>query len=626
MKNLILRNNLFRTFEKSVVSSLILLIMAFGVPMQIFAESQEQNPQICESHSYDIYSDGTTMVDGNPAVATWAHPLWATIDGATWIWSTSQVSQESATNGEVKTFTKDFEIAGTPTSATLQVAADNDYKVVINSTDAFTDTSGESFFGAHSHDALPYIHSGSNTISFEATNWPQNGPGQTPEDNPAGLIYKLHVESTDCGSDTTAPDLTFLGFRDQANAGYDNTQPIKACGATNTTGSIAWEWQLNNVEVDPVTYAYKIISGPTAVGYMANTPNTYYNGNIPAEGTYVVEVTGTDSSGNVSAPIQCSVIYTNSQTDTTPPSLTFLGFRDQDGDLYDDTRPMKECGALNETGAIAFEWQLNPGETDPVAYYYKIISGPTFVGWDLHTPNTHHNGNIPSEGTFIVEVTGTDSSGNVSAPIQCSVTGGTTTGGETTGGSATGGTTTTTTGGTTTGEEESIIGGTTTGGTTTGGTTGGSGTGGNNGNGSSTGNNGTGGGTGNSNNGQVLGAFIDNTAPKGKVLGANSCSQYINTYIKYNNKNNSKEDVKKLQIFLNEHLGLKLKVDGEYGVNSYNAVKAFQKKYKDQVLNPWIAADGKDISKGTGYVYKTTVRWINLLKCPELNLSTPIIP
>ena len=123
------------------------------------------------------------------------------------------------------------------------------------------------------------------------------------------------------------------------------------------------------------------------------------------------------------------------------------------------------------------------------------------------------------------------------------------------------------------------------------------------------------------------GSVIHKTGDNGRVLGAStSCSPYLNSYIKYGDKNNNKDEVKKLQEFLNEHLGLKLKIDGNYGKGTFNAVKAFQIKYHSDVLLPWIDAKIlKADSKGTGFVYKTTQRKINLIKCPELDLPMPAL-
>ncbi|MFA6251538.1 MAG: peptidoglycan-binding protein [Candidatus Paceibacterota bacterium] len=115
-------------------------------------------------------------------------------------------------------------------------------------------------------------------------------------------------------------------------------------------------------------------------------------------------------------------------------------------------------------------------------------------------------------------------------------------------------------------------------------------------------------------------------ANEGRVLGAStSCGQYLFTYIKYGTTND-KSEVIKLQQFLNEYLTLNLPVDGYYGLETYNAVKTFQLKHSPEVLRPWVGVSLKNESKGTGWMYKTTQRWINMIKCPELNLPMPILP
>ncbi len=117
-------------------------------------------------------------------------------------------------------------------------------------------------------------------------------------------------------------------------------------------------------------------------------------------------------------------------------------------------------------------------------------------------------------------------------------------------------------------------------------------------------------------------------SPTPQVLGESTdtyCEEYLKSYIELGAKNNP-EEVKKLQMFLNEHLGLNLTVDGVYGKDSYEAVKAFQTKYLNDVLTPWVNIGRKGVADGTGYVYKTTKRWINLLMCPDLQLPLPELP
>ncbi len=137
-----------------------------------------------------------------------------------------------------------------------------------------------------------------------------------------------------------------------------------------------------------------------------------------------------------------------------------------------------------------------------------------------------------------------------------------------------------------------------------------------------------------SSGGQVLGASTETPAPspttptetpKGEVLGATSCSTiYLNDFLYFGKKNNP-EQVKLLQTFLNEELGLKLVVDGKFGRTTRNAVIAFQEKYGTDVLTPW-APFGLKSGKGTGNVYKTTKWKINMIKCADLKLEVPQLP
>ncbi len=96
---------------------------------------------------------------------------------------------------------------------------------------------------------------------------------------------------------------------------------------------------------------------------------------------------------------------------------------------------------------------------------------------------------------------------------------------------------------------------------------------------------------------------------------------YIKEYIAYG-ASNSKDEVKKLQIFLNNHMGESLPVDGYYGSSSFEAVKRFQLKYASEILHPW------GINEPTGFVYLTTQRKINALQYPDryFPMPTNLIP
>ena len=92
------------------------------------------------------------------------------------------------------------------------------------------------------------------------------------------------------------------------------------------------------------------------------------------------------------------------------------------------------------------------------------------------------------------------------------------------------------------------------------------------------------------------------------ALIGGSCGQYLFEFIKINDVNNP-EEVRKLQIFLNDFEGFNLDVTGIYNQITYDAVVEFQNKYGNDVLSPW------GLESDTGYVYLTTRKKINEIYC-----------
>jgi peptidoglycan hydrolase-like protein with peptidoglycan-binding domain len=67
---------------------------------------------------------------------------------------------------------------------------------------------------------------------------------------------------------------------------------------------------------------------------------------------------------------------------------------------------------------------------------------------------------------------------------------------------------------------------------------------------------------------------------------------------------NNKEDIKKLETFLNTYEGEKLKVDGIYSKQDIAAVKRWQTKYKKEILTPM------RLKSPTGTIYTSSMRQI----------------
>jgi hypothetical protein len=85
---------------------------------------------------------------------------------------------------------------------------------------------------------------------------------------------------------------------------------------------------------------------------------------------------------------------------------------------------------------------------------------------------------------------------------------------------------------------------------------------------------------------------------------------YLTVYLKLGAANPIVE-VTKLQNFLKNNEGMNITVTGTFDQATFNAVSAFQAKYKVDVLSPW------GIGHTTGFVYYTTTKKINELFCKK---------
>lgn len=83
---------------------------------------------------------------------------------------------------------------------------------------------------------------------------------------------------------------------------------------------------------------------------------------------------------------------------------------------------------------------------------------------------------------------------------------------------------------------------------------------------------------------------------------------YLNDYLSIDSKN-SEMEVIKLQAFLLNTERLNVDINGKFDQKTFNAVKAFQKKYANDVLSPW----GSNVP--TGKVFYTTKKKINEIQC-----------
>ncbi|MDR3581679.1 MAG: isopeptide-forming domain-containing fimbrial protein [Candidatus Pacebacteria bacterium] len=122
------------------------------------------------------------------------------------------------------------------------------------------------------------------------------------------------------------------------------------------------------------------------------------------------------------------------------------------------------------------------------------------------------------------------------------------------------------------------------------------------------------------------GTVLGSSTSTGQVLGASTCGIYLNDYIHPNRKElNDPNEVKKLQVFLNQYMGSTLPITGYYGPLTIAEVNQFQVKYHSEVLSSWVPLGLPTEFTPTNYVYETTKRWINLIMCPSLNIPMPAL-
>jgi len=684
----------------------------------------------------DVVSDETNIVeDGSAAVEAWNHPSWFDENtlgsAAKWIWSTFKITNPSV--DEPKVFVKKFNLDTIPSSASIEVAADNGFILEVNGIEVVNEITNEFNYGATKSYTISNLVIGENTIRMTVKNFAYNT--EDPELNPAGALYKLHIINSSCSD---IPDIcpNINGYQTKAPKGYevdDNGDCVKSlvCDPNvnliqngdfenpilpfnsmsfvkditvkpnsilkwlvswvvpQTTGTLGLEIQ-NHIAGDPYSgsqhaeldgdhpvtiwqdiptipgttykldFAYSPRQGRTAadneitvridggilggilsaVGLSSGTNWTSESRTFVATGnTTKVEFTdtGTDTSfggylDNVGLYCQTEedhlYVTTNPATSITSNSTVVNG---TNGDIVATNEafwwgttpggpfvpapldasaqyPSGWVGAFATTQdlSVGGAFSLPLGSLNPNTSYYFVawsfVDGVWYPG-DVLTFTTLpvvNNDYICSDGLdndgdgFIdgqdpgcdsetdndetnasSELCTDDSANNFGSLLPCIYDTGTTDLCPNIEGT-----------------QEVLP------------------------------------------SGKILrnGSCVSrqrsgsiSTLTEGRVLGAStSCGIYLNKYIKLGDKNNDKNEVIKLQEFLNEYLGLNLVVDGFYGLKTYNAVKAFQLKHQSEVLSPWVGVGKlKKENDPTGYVYKTTQRWINMIKCPELNLPMP---
>ncbi len=167
--------------------------VAWNVPEEI-------PPQTCS-----IFSDTDTLVveTNEFAVETYVHKNWTdNIEGATWVWATDRV--EKPEEEETYTFAETFIVNGA-VSAVIEIAADNGYIFTVNGTEVVDRSNLNNFsdIALKEYDILSLLVDGANTFTVTVNNKAVGGSNSMS--NPAGVLYRLDIESPDACEVTTEP-------------------------------------------------------------------------------------------------------------------------------------------------------------------------------------------------------------------------------------------------------------------------------------------------------------------------------------------------------------------------------------------------------------------------------------
>ncbi len=616
--------------------------------------------------SCDIVSDTTSIVEesGDPAVETFVHGAWANspTPSAKWIWSSFNVA--NPTTDETKTFVKTFNLDAVPSNATIQLAADNGFILKINGDEIDNKIGIETNYGSIASYPITNLVVGVNTIEMTVKNF--GLANASAESNPAGALYWLHIDGSAC----TTPDpedqgsgkIHVIKFVDGERATKESVDDVMFSMFINPSdGDFMLRsdgWVDGDGEYEATTFVHPkgkkfiidenmdtSLTGETCEagkpfaleGY--STANSY-EGAIAAEHTTAAPEITIDGD-------QWLIVHNHRCNDAelVVQAHVYKYLRDGEGEIaqipndatapkfpmYSTwTEPEKAPGqgyytlGTNNGGAPLkyasltanmkagstymtreqTKGELPTGAVIPVGGqcmkdYYRLVGykvGDSVAQAEAAAITTDAPTlNMTSDKYIIVVNEDCDDRIPDPQPLpepvdfcpniadkQASVPEGFHKEGNDCVKDSSGGGSTT---------------GTTSGSRRTGGTSGGNGA------------------------GSVLGASA--TADGNEYLPA-SCSEYLHSYIKMG-KENDKADVVRLQVFLNQYMNAKLVPTGVYDKETFGVLKAFQVKEAGQVLIPWKVTPGGIKEDGTGYVFKTTKRWINMIKCPELNLGMPVL-
>jgi hypothetical protein len=202
-----------------------------------------------------IVSDTSTQYNSSNSTVLIPNGGWVSIPGASWIWG-SNGSADNTTVPTTEAFMRNFSITGTPTSASINLSADNGYVLKVNGTTVDSqnvDPANElNYQSVHTYDILGYVHSGANTLEVDVTNFGR--ANTTFNMNPAGLLYSLTLTSDECVTPPTTTPGTISGMK------YND---LNRNGKWDTGEPGLPGWVIRLLSEDPITHKLTLVDTQT---------------------------------------------------------------------------------------------------------------------------------------------------------------------------------------------------------------------------------------------------------------------------------------------------------------------------------------------------------------------------
>lgn len=243
--------------------------IAFNAPLEVQACDVEAETVLLSSDAV-----GDTLVtedeDGPASIVSFLHDAWFDAVDALWIWKDATTSEEDALSGTTETFTRTFNIVGTPLSATLELAADNGVVVMVNGEELVNDSDEQNYQTTVSY-PIPseMLQNGENEITFTVTNM-DHSTENTPERNPAGLLYKITMSENECEvpQDPNAGQDKVHIFKFLSDGEFETQIPNDS---TAPSFPMTSTWDTDNFGAGSGSYVLGNNEGGTALRYAADT-------------------------------------------------------------------------------------------------------------------------------------------------------------------------------------------------------------------------------------------------------------------------------------------------------------------------------------------------------------------